>query len=93
MKNTSAAILKLHCLSCTENVVKMAALCTQDQPFSDNSAVDKTFMQQSTSLFATLQQTAQGEEGQRNGFLGRKWLTHGCNVAATESTTGKENRK
>lgn len=91
MKNTSAAILKLHCLSCTESMIKMAALCTQDQPFSDNSAVDKTFIQQSTSLFAT--QTAQGEEGQRNGFLGRKWLTHGCNIAATQNTTGKENRK
>lgn len=91
MKNTSAAILKLHCLSCTENMIKMAALCTQDQPFSDNSAVDKTFIQQSTSLFAT--QTAQGQEGQRNGFLGRNWLTHGCNIAATQSTTGKENKK
>lgn len=53
MKNTSAAILKLHCLSCTENMIKMAALCTQDQPFSDNSAVVKTFIQQSTSLCHT----------------------------------------
>lgn len=73
MKSTSTAILKLHCLSCTENVIKMAAVCTQDQPLSDNSAVDKTFVQQSTSLFATLQQTAQAEwGGEEEWFLDRQ---------------------
>lgn len=76
MKSTSAAILKLHCVSCTESVIKMAAMCTQDQPLSDNSAVDKTFTQQSTSLFATLQQTAQAEGGQRNGFFDRQEMVN-----------------
>lgn len=76
MKSTLSAILKLHCLSCTENVIKMAATCTQDQPLGDNSAVDKTFVQQSTSLFATLQQTAQAEGGQRNGLFDRQEIVN-----------------
>lgn len=92
--NTLSAILKLHCLSCTENVIKMAATCTQDQPFSDNSAVDRAFMQQSTSLFATLQQTAQTERGQIKGFLeGKKWLMHGCNITSGVLSSCKKKTK